>query len=256
MGTKLVWIRDCWSLFVMNLHPATTTKNLFFVFREAGPVFDVFVPKDKNTGRGRGFGFVCFKTEWNANRAIQRFDGRVVGGRRLGVQKAKFVDRKTKNSGQRFYSEGRRIESGGAYHQVRRNLIYAKKRVQNQGDDQVWIEGEGDLKVVKVADSLVSSLNQEVCDSFVATVGRVNVSAGDIHLWLLSKVGIQAEIKKLKCLPFWIKSCSQEGFSQLLNLGPVLDDSPIGGWIDGQRFLDLIYVQFGFSLRDSSACVG
>lgn len=62
--------------------------------------------------------------------------------------------------------------------------------MQNQGDDQVWIEGEGDLKVVKVAGSLVSSLKQEVCDSFVATVGRANVSAGDIHMWLLSKAGI------------------------------------------------------------------
>lgn len=47
MGTKLAWMRDCWSLFVMNLHPVTTTKDLFFVFREAGPVFDVFVLRKK-----------------------------------------------------------------------------------------------------------------------------------------------------------------------------------------------------------------
>lgn len=46
MGTRLVWIWDCWSLFVTNLAPATTTKNLFNVFKEAGPFFDVFLPKD------------------------------------------------------------------------------------------------------------------------------------------------------------------------------------------------------------------
>lgn len=71
---NLGWIRDGWSLFVSNLSPATTTKNLFDVFKEAGPVFDVFLPKDKITGKGRGFGFVRFKTEWDANKAIQRME--------------------------------------------------------------------------------------------------------------------------------------------------------------------------------------
>ncbi|XXG72547.1 hypothetical protein AAC387_Pa07g1616 [Persea americana] len=65
---KLRWIRDCWSLFISNLSLVTTTKDLFDVFKEAGPVFDVFLPKDKITGKGRGFGFVRFKTEWDANR--------------------------------------------------------------------------------------------------------------------------------------------------------------------------------------------
>ena len=63
MGTKLGWIRDCWSLFVTNLAQATTTKDLFNVFKEAGLVFDVFLPKDRRSGQGKGFGFVRFKTE-------------------------------------------------------------------------------------------------------------------------------------------------------------------------------------------------
>lgn len=39
------WIRDCWSLFVTNLSLVVTTKDLYGHFREAGTVFDVFVPK-------------------------------------------------------------------------------------------------------------------------------------------------------------------------------------------------------------------
>ncbi|XXG80484.1 hypothetical protein AAC387_Pa09g1336 [Persea americana] len=93
MGTKLAWIRDCWSLFVTNLAPATTTKDLFDVFKEAGPVFYVFLPKDRSSRQGRGFGFVHFKTEWDANRAIQRLNGRIVCGRKLGVQIAKVINR-------------------------------------------------------------------------------------------------------------------------------------------------------------------
>ena len=59
-------IRACWSLLVLNLSPAMTTEDLFDVFKEACPVFDVFLPKDNITGKGRGFGFVRFKTEWDA----------------------------------------------------------------------------------------------------------------------------------------------------------------------------------------------
>lgn len=58
MGLNLAWSRDCWNLFVTNLAPSVTTKVLFDVFREAGPVFDVFLPKERITGKGRGFGFV------------------------------------------------------------------------------------------------------------------------------------------------------------------------------------------------------
>lgn len=42
MGTKLGWIRECWSLLVTNLSQRVTTKILFDVFREAGPVFCLF----------------------------------------------------------------------------------------------------------------------------------------------------------------------------------------------------------------------
>ena len=58
MGLNLAWSRDCWSLFVTNLAPSVTTKVLFDVFQEAGPVFDVFLLKDRITGKGRGFGYV------------------------------------------------------------------------------------------------------------------------------------------------------------------------------------------------------
>lgn len=78
------------------------SKVLFKVFKEGGPIFDVFLPRDKLSGAGRGFGFVQFKTEWDANCAIQRLNGRLVGGRHIGVQKAKFLNRNVKQSDQSF----------------------------------------------------------------------------------------------------------------------------------------------------------
>lgn len=74
------------------------SKVLFKVFREGGPIFDVFFLRDKLSGAGRGFGFVQFKTEWDTNRAIQRLNGRLVGGRHIGVRKAKYLNRNVKQS--------------------------------------------------------------------------------------------------------------------------------------------------------------
>ena len=69
-----------------------STKDLFEGFREAGPVFDAFIPKDRSSGKGRGFGFVRLKTEWDANRAIKLWNGRALPGRKIGVQQSKVPD--------------------------------------------------------------------------------------------------------------------------------------------------------------------
>lgn len=162
MGTKLAWIRDCWSLFVTNLAPATTTKDLFDVFKEAGPVFDVFFPKDRSSGGGRGF--VRFKTERDANTAIQRMNGRIVCRRKIGVQIVKVINRDIKYL---RTSEARRGFTSVSVNQLhgRDSSIQHRgiKVVEKRGNEQVWIEERRGLMVVKIADSLASSLKQAVC---------------------------------------------------------------------------------------------
>lgn len=77
MGLRLNlwWIRDRRSLFVFNLPHEASMKDLYDLFREAGFVFDVFVPKNKATGASRDFGFVRFKTKWDAKKAINLLHG-------------------------------------------------------------------------------------------------------------------------------------------------------------------------------------
>jgi RNA recognition motif-containing protein len=48
----------------------------------------VTVPTDRMTGRPRGFAFVEFTTDEEAARAIQKFDGYELAGRRLRVNEA------------------------------------------------------------------------------------------------------------------------------------------------------------------------
>ena len=44
---------------------------------------DVHIPKDRETGRPRGFAFVRFTSEEHAKQAVEQFHGREVGGRAL-----------------------------------------------------------------------------------------------------------------------------------------------------------------------------
>lgn len=78
-------------LFVSNLAPNVTSKDLYAHFHEAGVVFDALVPQDKQSGGSRGFGFVCFKTEWDARKAISSLHGRLIGGCKISVQMAGYA---------------------------------------------------------------------------------------------------------------------------------------------------------------------
>ena len=41
-----------------------------------------------------------FKTEWDATRAIQKLNGKLVKGKKIGVQKVKYFESSVKKSGQ------------------------------------------------------------------------------------------------------------------------------------------------------------
>ena len=75
-------------LFVGNLEFSTTKEQLDTLFSEAGTIVDLFLPSDRATGKPRGFAFVEFSSEQEAQAAIQRFDGYELNGRSLRVNAA------------------------------------------------------------------------------------------------------------------------------------------------------------------------
>ncbi|KAJ6919872.1 serine/arginine-rich splicing factor SC35-like isoform X4 [Populus alba x Populus x berolinensis] len=83
-------IRDTFSLLVLNITFRTTADDLFPLFDKYGKVVDVFIPRDRRTGDSRGFAFVRYKYAEEARKAVDRLDGRVVDGREIMVQFAKF----------------------------------------------------------------------------------------------------------------------------------------------------------------------
>ncbi|XP_027148496.1 serine/arginine-rich splicing factor SC35-like isoform X2 [Coffea eugenioides] len=83
-------IRDTYSLLVLNITFRTTADDLFPLFDKYGKVVDVFIPRDRRTGDSRGFAFVRYKYQDEAQKAVEKLDGRVVDGREIMVQFAKY----------------------------------------------------------------------------------------------------------------------------------------------------------------------
>jgi len=74
-------------IYVGNLPYSFTETDVQKLFEEHGPVGDVTLVNDRETGRPRGFGFV--EMDDGADTAIQALDGMSIGGRNLKVNEAR-----------------------------------------------------------------------------------------------------------------------------------------------------------------------
>ncbi|KAF4995475.1 hypothetical protein FGRMN_5096 [Fusarium graminum] len=75
-------------VFVGGLSWATTTDTLRSKFSEFGEVTDAIVMTDRETGRSRGFGFVTFGSQEEANAAIDALNEQEFEGRQIRVSEA------------------------------------------------------------------------------------------------------------------------------------------------------------------------
>ena len=75
-------------LYVGNLGYSVTAEQLQALFEEHGRVKSVQVMIDRETGRGRGFGFVEMEDAAEADVAVQSMDGNDYLGRRLNINEA------------------------------------------------------------------------------------------------------------------------------------------------------------------------
>lgn len=98
-------------IFVGNLNFKTTQDELQSLFSEVGTPIDIFMPAERETGRPRGFAFIQYETEEEAEKAIEKFNGHELGGRALRVNKAE--ERPRFSGGGGGYDGGDRGGGGG-----------------------------------------------------------------------------------------------------------------------------------------------
>ncbi|KAJ6486936.1 putative RNA-binding protein rbpB [Mycena sanguinolenta] len=75
-------------LYIGNLSYKTDDDSLRNYFSSFGNITDSIVMLDRDTGRSRGFGFVTYSTDAEAQAAIQESNDQELDGRRLRVNLA------------------------------------------------------------------------------------------------------------------------------------------------------------------------
>ncbi len=79
-------------VYVGNLPFSVESGKLKELFSEFGEVEEATVIQDKYSGRSKGFGFVTFKDDEAAKKAIKEMNEKEVEGRQIKVNEAKPVD--------------------------------------------------------------------------------------------------------------------------------------------------------------------
>lgn len=75
-------------LFIGSLDYATTDAQLEEHFSKIGKVLSAKVIVDRNTGAGKGFGFVEMSTPEEAKTAMDKLNGSQLNGRSIAVKEA------------------------------------------------------------------------------------------------------------------------------------------------------------------------
>src|SRR5512136_2743738 len=86
-------------LYVGNLSYSVTEDELRELFAQAGNVTSVAVIKDRDTGQSKGFAFIEFGTQADAQKAISRFNGQKLGERTLTVNLARPKEERSRSGG-------------------------------------------------------------------------------------------------------------------------------------------------------------
>jgi len=101
-------------LYVGGLPYSTTEEELRNTFAEMGTVLSVKIITDKFTGRSRGFAFVEFENNDDAQAAVERFHDADFGGRKLTVNEARpMEDRPPRRDDRRGGGMGGGMRQGG-----------------------------------------------------------------------------------------------------------------------------------------------
>lgn len=81
-------------LFIGSLDYSTTDSQLEEHFAQAGKVLSAKVIMDRETGQGKGFGFIEMSTEEEAKTAMGKLNGTQLNGRSIAIKEAIPQERK------------------------------------------------------------------------------------------------------------------------------------------------------------------
>ncbi|RPD66885.1 hypothetical protein L226DRAFT_498568 [Lentinus tigrinus ALCF2SS1-7] len=92
LGTKGSWhddYKDSAYIFIGGLHRDLTEGDVITIFSQYGEVMDVNLPRDKETGKTKGFGFLMYEDQRSTILAVDNLNGAQVLDRTLRVDHVK-----------------------------------------------------------------------------------------------------------------------------------------------------------------------
>ncbi len=102
-------------MYVGNLSYDVTQEELQALFEAHGAVSDVFIVKDRESGRPRGFAFVTMETKESMDAAIEALNGADFMGRNLAINEARPREERPSGGGGGYGGGGRGGNGGGGY---------------------------------------------------------------------------------------------------------------------------------------------
>ena len=102
-------------MYVGNLSYDVTQEELQALFEAHGAVSDVFIVKDRESGRPRGFAFVTMETKESMDAAIEALNGADFMGRNLAINEARPREERPSGGGGGGGGGGRGGNGGGGY---------------------------------------------------------------------------------------------------------------------------------------------
>jgi len=72
-------------VYVTNFPYSVSQDDLYEVFQTAGNVIDICLPINRETNKPRGFAFIAYESDNEAQRAIEKYNNSILGGRRIAV---------------------------------------------------------------------------------------------------------------------------------------------------------------------------
>tara|TARA_B110001469_G_scaffold60982_1_gene58508 strand:+ start:12455 stop:12925 length:471 start_codon:yes stop_codon:yes gene_type:complete len=93
-------------MYVGNLSYDVTQEELQALFEAHGAVSDVFIVKDRESGRPRGFAFVTMETKESMDAAIEALNGADFMGRNLAINEARPREERPSGGGGGGYGGG------------------------------------------------------------------------------------------------------------------------------------------------------
>ncbi|KAK8540423.1 hypothetical protein V6N13_008845 [Hibiscus sabdariffa] len=178
------------TLFVDNLPKSLHWQGLWHIFARHGDVVDAYIANKLNKG-GRRFGFVRFKKEVDADRAIERLNGLLVYGNKIFVGLAKYSIRT---------SSGNKVKLGKSSDETQTNMS-SKQGLAQLNKDISKSDGKAPIEEIEV-------VGQKKEMQVGKVLRKIQGHVIDEELWNLKRclVGVMASVCKTSSISSRLQS--------------------------------------------------